>query len=245
MDGCVYERDGLEYCFISKPVAESADVVCEDGTTGSAGPTTTQSLSAAAAQAKDDKQTISWQWPFQAPESDQRSPWFKCPGCIKQQYCYFQPPPILCEPPVQCTSLLKLMDDITNTLADKPADVRPLIDALKAIKKPLDEPCSADDISQLETKRDTAKSTATAAVVKQTNLKSAATEKYNTANDKLKSLNQQLAEQGGQTIPAGTAAPPVATMPTLPGADGAAGADGAETTAAAKGKCFRKVGGTS
>merc|ERR1712168_1043797 len=54
MDGCVYERDGLEYCFISKPVAESADVVCEDGPTGSAGPTTTQSLSAAAAQAKEE-----------------------------------------------------------------------------------------------------------------------------------------------------------------------------------------------
>merc|ERR1719391_1739168 len=34
IDGCVYERDGLEYCFISKPVAESADVVCDDGFTG-------------------------------------------------------------------------------------------------------------------------------------------------------------------------------------------------------------------
>merc|ERR1711962_1137567 len=35
IDGCVYERDGLEYCFISKPVAESADVQCDDGSTGS------------------------------------------------------------------------------------------------------------------------------------------------------------------------------------------------------------------
>merc|ERR1712088_135772 len=34
IDGCVYERDGLEYCFISKPVAESADVVCDGGFTG-------------------------------------------------------------------------------------------------------------------------------------------------------------------------------------------------------------------
>jgi len=34
IDGCVYERDGLEYCFISKPVDESADVVCDDGFTG-------------------------------------------------------------------------------------------------------------------------------------------------------------------------------------------------------------------
>ena len=31
IDGCVYQRDGLEYCFISKPVAESADVVCDNG----------------------------------------------------------------------------------------------------------------------------------------------------------------------------------------------------------------------
>ena len=30
IDGCVYQRDGLEYCFISKPVAEGADVVCDN-----------------------------------------------------------------------------------------------------------------------------------------------------------------------------------------------------------------------
>merc|ERR1712193_391757 len=35
IDGCIYERDGFEYCFISKPVAESADVQCDDGFTGS------------------------------------------------------------------------------------------------------------------------------------------------------------------------------------------------------------------
>merc|ERR1712130_489938 len=70
IDGCVYERDGLEYCFISKPVAESADVVCDDGftgpsttgssgfpSTGSTGPTTTQSLDSltdAVNQARED-----------------------------------------------------------------------------------------------------------------------------------------------------------------------------------------------
>merc|ERR1719300_1523943 len=99
------------------------------------------------------------------------------------------------------------------------------------IVTPLAEPCSADDISQLETKRDTAKSTATAAVTRQTNLKAAATEKYNAANEKLQSLNQQLAAQGGSTIAAGTAAPTVATMPTVPGIDG-----GSEAT---RGKCFK------
>merc|ERR1712180_479056 len=43
IDGCVYERDGLEYCFISKPVAESADVQCDDGFTGSTGTGSTMS----------------------------------------------------------------------------------------------------------------------------------------------------------------------------------------------------------
>ena len=133
--------------------------------------------------------------------------------------------------PTTCADLLKLMDEITNTLSSNPAGVRPLTTALKDIVTPLAEPCSADDISQLETKRDTAKSTATAAVAKQTNLKAAATEKYNAANEKLQSLNQQLAAQGGSTIAAGTAAPTVATMPTVPGTDGGSGAT--------RGKCFK------
>ena len=133
--------------------------------------------------------------------------------------------------PTTCADLLKLMDEITNTLSSNPAGVRPLTTALKDIVTPLAEPCSADDISQLETKRDTAKSTATAAVAKQTNLKAALTEKYNAANEKLQSLNQQLAAQGGSTIAAGTAAPTVATMPTVPGTDGGSGAT--------RGKCFK------
>merc|ERR1712076_262062 len=66
IDGCVYERDGLEYCFISKPVAEAAQVDCDDsgftgssttGSTGTSGPTTTQSMedqAAAAAKASED-----------------------------------------------------------------------------------------------------------------------------------------------------------------------------------------------
>merc|ERR1712001_314354 len=49
IDGCVYERDGLEYCFISKPVAEAAQVDCDDSgftgssTTGSTGTGSTMS----------------------------------------------------------------------------------------------------------------------------------------------------------------------------------------------------------
>jgi len=84
------------------------------------------------------------------------------------------------------------MDDITGALKGNPADVRPMIDALKAIKKPLAEPCSQDDISQLETKRTTAKTTADAAITKQVDMKDAATEKLKASEEKLQSLNEQL-----------------------------------------------------
>merc|ERR1712032_1160452 len=126
-----------------------------------------------------------------------------------------------------------LMDDITDTLKTNPAGVTPLITALSAIEKPLTTPCTDEEVETLTTKRNTAKSTADTAVEEQTKLKAAATEKYNTANDKLIALNKQIAAQGGSTIPAGTAAPTVATMS---GADSgpttAAGADSGPTTAA-------------
>merc|ERR1719348_1861296 len=67
-----------------------------------------------------------------------------------------------------------------------------MIDALKAIKKPLAEPCSQDDISQLETKRTTAKAAALDAIKKQDEIQDAAFKKLKAANEKLDSLNEQL-----------------------------------------------------
>merc|ERR1712192_175697 len=135
--------------------------------------------------------------------------------------------------PTTCTSLLKLMDDITETLTNNPAGVTPLMTALSAIKTPLAEPCSADDITQLTTKKNTAKTTADSAVKEQEKLKAAATEKYKTANDKLTSLNEQITAQGGLAIVAGTAAPGAVTgSPEATGAvTGAPGATGAVTGA--------------
>merc|ERR1719447_2138442 len=49
-----------------------------------------------------------------------------------------------------------------------------------------------DDISQIETKRTTAKTTARAAITKQVDMKDAATEKLKAAEEKLQSLNEQL-----------------------------------------------------
>merc|ERR1712032_228829 len=123
--------------------------------------------------------------------------------------------------PTTCAGVLTLMDDITDTLKTNPAGVTPLITALSAIEKPLATPCTDEEVETLTTKRNTAKSTADTAVEEQTKLKAAATEKYNTANDKLIALNKQIAAQGGSTFPAGTAAP------TVPGADSGSGATGA------------------
>merc|ERR1712172_392759 len=135
--------------------------------------------------------------------------------------------------PTTCTSLLKLMDDITETLTNNPTSVTPLMTALSAIKTPLAEPCSADDITQLTTKKNTAKTTADSAVKEQEKLKAAATEKYKTANDKLTSLNEQITAQGGSAIVAGTAAPGAVTgSPEATGAvTGAPEATGAVTGA--------------
>merc|ERR550532_1999235 len=131
--------------------------------------------------------------------------------------------------PTTCATVLVLMDDITTTLADNPAGVTPLITALFAIVAPLAEPCTAEDINSLDTKKDAAKSTAESAVATQTNLKAAATEQYNTANEEIISLNAQIADGGGSTIAAGTAAPTVATMyvePTTTGETGPTGPTG-------------------
>jgi len=62
--------------------------------------------------------------------------------------------------PTTCASLLKLMDDITETLTNNPTGVT----ALLSIKTPLAIPCSADDITKLTTKKNTAMSTADSAV---------------------------------------------------------------------------------
>merc|ERR1712032_901969 len=121
--------------------------------------------------------------------------------------------------PTTCAAVLTLMDDITDTLTNDPAGVTPLITALLAITPPLAPACSADDINSLGSKKDAAKSTADDAVAKQTNLKAAATGDYNTANEEIISLNAQIAEAGGSTIAAGTAAPTVATVFVEPTTD--------------------------
>merc|ERR1712088_230756 len=315
IDGCVYERDGLEYCFISKPVAESADVVCDGGftgpsttgssdfpptgsgtgstmspvsmestgptgstetgptetrptgtgptetgptetgptetgptetgptgSTGSSGPTTTQSLeslSAAADQARADAEAAlaaiaaadaAIEAASAAASQLDNIDFSQFGGRrFKRQASSTTAYPV----PTTCASVLVLMDDITTTLADNPAGVTPLITALFAIATPLAEPCTADDLTTLDSKKDAAKSTAEAAVATQTNLKAAATEEYNAANEEIISLNAQIADGGGSTIAAGTAAPTVATVyvePTTSGETGSTGPPGTGPT---------------
>merc|ERR1712212_1368956 len=138
------------------------------------------------------------------------------------------------------------MDEITDTLTNDPAGVTPLMTALEAIETPLATPCSADDITKLTTKKNTAKSTADTAVEEQTKLKAAATEKYNTANDKLISLNKQIDAQGGKTIAAGTAAPTVATISSGSGTpDASATVSGATTATPTRAPASSSTAGTA
>merc|ERR1711990_1279122 len=247
IDGCVYERDGLEYCFISKPVAEAADVVCDDGFTGSSttgfsdfpstgstgsgspmspvsmesteptgstetgptgstgstgtgftgstGPTTTMSLDSLSDAVKQAREAAEAALTAiaaadaaidaaNAASSQLDSIDFStfAAGRFKRQASSTTAYPV----PTTCASVLTLMDDITNTLSSDPAGVTPLITALLAIiPGMLDPACSADDINSLGSKKDAAKSTAQDAVAKQTNLKAAATEKYNAANEEI------------------------------------------------------------
>merc|ERR1711971_164225 len=272
MDGCAYAFKGEEYCFISKPVAESADVVCEDasaGSAGSGGSATTQSLDSltdAADQAKEDVEKATAEiaaadaainaandaaskleqldlTKFTSSgsrfkrQNDNNNNIVAPAGAdvqIDQQSSSSSVTASSArDVPTTCTSLLKLMDDITETLTNNPAGVTPLMTALSAIKTPLAEPCSADDITQLTTKKTTAKTTADSAVKEQEKLKAAATEKYKTANDKLTSLNERITAQGGSAIVVGTAAPGAVTgSPEATGAvTGAPEATGAVTGA--------------
>merc|ERR1711936_348086 len=114
--------------------------------------------------------------------------------------------------PTTCSEVFTLMDDIATTLADNPAGVTPLITALTAIRTPLDTPCTLDDVTSLGDKASAAKETANAAVAEQTNLKAAAAEAYNAANEELMAINEAIFNGGGTTIPAGTAAPTFATV---------------------------------
>merc|ERR1712038_2042150 len=309
IDGCVYERDGLEYCFISKPVAESADVQCDDGftgstefpgtgssgtgstmspvsmdmtgstldgsmptgstfdgsiptgstfdgsmptgstfegsmstgstfdgsmptgstfdeftgSTGSAGPSTTQSLGSlsdavnaakeeadaalaeiaaadAAIEAASGASSALDSFDFASLASSRR--------LKRQADATTAAYPV----PNTCDAVVQLFVDLIDKLTNDPASVGPLVVALTSIVTPLATPCDADAVAGIEEQGQSAKSTADNAVAEQTNLKAAATDKYNAANDEINSLNEQIAAQGGSTIAAGTAAPPVATM---------------------------------
>ena len=233
IDGCVYKKEDREYCFISKPVSESAsEVTCEDGPT--------QSLTEAAVQAKEEADKAKAE--IEAADASIKAAEeassaldalnfndFLASGRSKRQNTNTidappgtdvsiqstsqtsndnnAPPGSNVQPesssgpvtssstypaPTTCANLKALMDDITGALKGNPADVRPMIDALKAIKKPLAEPCSQDDISQLETKRTTAKAAALDAIIKQDEIQKAAFKKLKAANEKLDSLNEQL-----------------------------------------------------
>ena len=127
IDGCVYKGNGGEYCFISKPMAESSDVACEVGTGGSTG--SIESLNDAAALAKDEALSAAAEI-FAADAAitaaneaynhlDKLDPsQFGGGSRFKRQNTNY---------PVSttCDSVLMLMDDIIDTLKNNPASVTP------------------------------------------------------------------------------------------------------------------------
>merc|ERR1719300_1037177 len=200
VDGCVYKKDDREFCFISKPVSESAsEVTCEDGPT--------QSLTEAAVQAKEEVDKAKAEIEAAdasikaAEEASSALDALNLNDFLGRRRSKRQNTNTIIAPPgtdvqlqsssetsndnnappgsnvqaesssaiaisadgiqvggiqidtssetdtsssaypvpTTCATLKALMDDITGTLKGSPADVRPMIDALKAIKKPLAE----------------------------------------------------------------------------------------------------------
>ena len=103
--------------------------------------------------------------------------------------------------------------DGTNSATYNPTKAVAIVAILKALTvADLDPACSRSDVSELETKQDSAKSKAAEVVATQTNKISAATEDYNKAVATINSVNEALVSQGATTVAAGTTAAPVATV---------------------------------
>ena len=103
--------------------------------------------------------------------------------------------------------------DGTNSATYNPTKAVAIVAILKALTvADLDPACSRSDVSELETKKDSAKSKAAEVVATQTNKISAATEDYNKAVATINSVNEALVSQGATTVAAGTTAAPVATV---------------------------------
>jgi len=103
--------------------------------------------------------------------------------------------------------------DGTNSATYNPTKAVAIVAILKALTvADLDPACSTSDVSELETKKDSASSKAAEVVATQTNKISAATEEYNKAVATINTVNEALVSQGATTVAAGTTAAPVATV---------------------------------
>ena len=76
----------------------------------------------------------------------------------------------------------------------------------------LNPSCSANDVAELETAKESASSKAAEVVATQTNKIAKATEEFNAAVALISTINEALESQGATTVEAGTTAAPVATV---------------------------------
>ena len=188
IDGCVYTREGLEYCFISS--AQSAKVECEtDGTLSNE-----ESLEALTAQKEEalEKITAAEDAIEAVMEAKNVLDNINLDLSIFGKQERFKRQDNMVSAPRTCAQLLDLLDDITETLrSSKPAEVRPFIKALREIKTPLDTPCSDSDIESLKSKLNDASAAANAALKDLEEAKNAAVKENDEADEKINLLNQQ------------------------------------------------------
>ena len=135
IDGCVYTREGLEYCFISS--AQSAKVDCEtDGTLSNE-----ESLEVLTAQKEEalEKITVADDAIKAVMEAKYVLDNINLDLSIFGEQERFKRQDNMVSAPRTCAQLLDLLDDIIETLrSSKPAEVRPFIKALGEMKTPLD-----------------------------------------------------------------------------------------------------------
>merc|ERR1712037_753543 len=121
--------------------------------------------------------------------------------------------------PSNCDGVKAAMVDITNALDGtndatyNPTKALTIVAILKALTAgDLSPSCSQNDVSELETAKESASSKAAEVVATQTNKIAKATEEFNAAVALISTINEALESQGATTVEAGTTAAPVATV---------------------------------
>ena len=222
LDGCVYTREGQEYCFRSEPLATSPDVVCESGETGGAtggatGSTSAESADALASQAAAQTQARDAAAADKKAAEENKEAASAADSALdsvnldslevrrRRQATTAYPKP------TDCAGVTSGMQSVQDLLDINPSRALVIIIVLKSITS-ADATCSADEIASLKSMKTAAKEKARLAVNKFINAIAAAVTKLNAAVEALQAINTKLTAIGASTVATGTQAPAVATV---------------------------------